>query len=148
MAALATGLWSGLAAPMNDASTVGSVLDAVSMPPALATGHMALGQPGLGGGCGRGHCQRSKEMEPCHLCGQIGQQVKECDQWSLESAIRSVTCHLWSTREHQDGCHQRKCPRRQNWQARTDKSARSATGTIAQTTPAVFASPTPVCTTG
>jgi len=50
MAALVAGLWSGRTTLSDTASSVGSILDAVSMPPMLAPGHMASGQPGRGGG--------------------------------------------------------------------------------------------------
>jgi len=100
MAALANGLWNGHTTPLNAASSIGSVLDAVSMPPVKAHGHTALGQPGHEGGCGCGGHQHSSGMDPCHICKQVGQQVDESDQRGMEAAIRSVTCHhvLWSIR--------------------------------------------------
>ena len=64
MTALATGLWSGHATPLDAASSVGSLLDAGSMPPGLAAGHMASSQPGRGRGrgCGDNRCLSERDL--------------------------------------------------------------------------------------
>jgi len=49
MAAMAAGLFSGCATPLDAASSASSIPGTVSTPPAPAPGHMASGQPGHGG---------------------------------------------------------------------------------------------------
>ena len=61
-------------------SSVGCIPHTVLRPPVPAPGHMASDQPGRGGGHRWGDYQRSREMDPCHVCGQVGYQADDCDQ--------------------------------------------------------------------
>ena len=98
MTALAKRLWSGHTAPSDAASSLGSVPDAVSTPPVPASGRMALGQPGRGGGCGHGGHQHSSKMDPCHVCGQVSPTNVISGEHSQSSGVQSAIAFFGASR--------------------------------------------------
>jgi len=95
---LATGILRGHTAPLDAASSVSSVPDAVSMSPAQAPGHMALGQPGYGVAVDAGSSafEGDRTVSPLWTGRTTGQRMR-----SVENGVGQQECHMPS---HSLGC--------------------------------------------
>ena len=142
MAAVANGLWSDHTTPLKTASFVDYVRMLFRHRQHL---DRALGQPSHEGGHGCADHQHAREMDLCHIWGQVGQQTDENDQQTEPANGTAMwQCVIWGIQARPADRHQCKRLRRRNCRARTTKLVESAAGVVAHTLQVASTSPAPV----
>jgi len=96
IAAMAVTARDDQAAPTVAAPSPDPVPDAVAAPAVPnSKWSTSAGQSGRGGtGRGRGGARRSRDKDPCRLCGQLGHWANECRQRTIQPVARKVRTPL------------------------------------------------------
>jgi len=93
MAAMAADTWRGQANPVAAVPRTSAVPDVVTTPSTPTTEQTTATRPSNRGvGRGRGGRRRSRDTDPCRVCGQLGHWASECDQRKVKPIVKGVSC--------------------------------------------------------